>query len=148
LTARKVSLLANTCSLTPREAEVTRLLVEGYIFGEVAVIMDISMKTVEIHAGNSMRKLGAHNRAQLIRTAIREGIVPCPCRKCNEGSRRAVGESRPMITTLDETKSAIGHAGSIQGLRAELKIVQTQLARSKNRERELRGLIRRAEASI
>jgi DNA-binding CsgD family transcriptional regulator len=141
LTIRKISPLAKASSLTPRETEVTRWLAEGYQAGEVAVIMEISMKTVEIHACNSMRKLGVPNRARLTRAAIREGIVPCPRLEHTEGFCRAVEESRPMITTLDETKSVVGRAGTIQGLRAELKIVQAQLARSKDKERELRRLI-------
>ena len=141
MTARKVSLLANTCSLTPREAEATHWLAEGNQISEVAILMDISTKTVEIHVCNSMKKLGAPNRAQLTRAAIREGIVPCPRLERTEGYCRAVGEGLPMITTLDETKSGVGDAGTIQGLRAELKIVQAQLARFKDKESELRRLI-------
>jgi DNA-binding CsgD family transcriptional regulator len=141
LTIRKISPRAKAGSLTPREEEVTRWLAEGNQTAEVAILMGISLKTVEIHACNSMRKLGAPNRAQLTRAAIRECIVPCPRLERTEGFCRAVEESRPMITTLDETKSVVGHAGTIQGLREELKIVQAQLARSKDKERELRRLI-------
>jgi DNA-binding CsgD family transcriptional regulator len=152
LTSRKVSPPAIASSLTPREAEVTRWLAEGNQTAEVAILMGIFLKTVEIHACNSMRKLGAPNRAQLIRAAIREGIVPCPCRECTEGSRQAIGINRPMIATLDETESAVGQAGAIQGLRAELASVQAQLASSKDRERELRRLIaatnRRSERGL
>ena len=148
LTIRKISPLAKASSLTPREAEVTRWLAEGYQVGEVAIIMEISMKTVEIHANNSMRKLDASNRAHLILAAIREGIVPCPCRACAEGPRQAMGKNRPMIATLDETKSAVGQAGTIQGLQAELNSVQAQLANSKDRERELSRPDRSDESTI
>ena len=103
--------------------------------------MGISLKTVEIHACNSMRKLGAPNRAQLIRAAIREGIIPCPCREHAEVPLRTIGENRPMMATLDVTWSAADHAKTIKGLRAELKSVQAQLASSKDSETELRGLL-------
>lgn len=133
MTIRKTSLIANTDLLTPREAEATRWLAEGNRSGEVAILMDISMKTVEIHTCNSMRKLRARNRAQLIRSAIREGIVPCPCWKCTENS--------PFISTLDESKSAVGDAGTIQGLQAELKNLQAQIASARGRAKILRDLI-------
>jgi len=141
LTSRKVSPPAIACSLTPREAEVTRWLAEGNQTAEVAILMGISLKTVEIHACNSMRKLGAPNRAQLIRAAIREGIIPCPCREHAEVSLRTIGQSRPMMATLDVTGSAADQANTIKGLRAELKSVQAQLASSKDSETELRGLL-------
>jgi DNA-binding CsgD family transcriptional regulator len=152
LTSRKVSQPAIACSLTPREAEVTRWLAEGNQTAEVAILMGISLKTVEIHACNSMRKLGAPNRAQLIRAAIREGIVPCPCRERTEGVCRAMEESLPMIDILDETQSAVGLASTIQRLRAELASVQAELVISRDSERKLHGLIeaknRRSESEL
>jgi hypothetical protein len=54
------------------------------------MIIGISPKTVEIHSCNSMRKLGAQNRAELTLAAIREGIIPCPCRVCVDTHFQAV----------------------------------------------------------
>lgn len=57
-------------------------MAEGKQTLDVATILKISPKTVEVHRSNAMRKLGAENVAELTRAAIREGIVPCPCRTC------------------------------------------------------------------
>lgn len=104
-------------------------------------MMDISMKTVEIHAKNSMRKLDASNRARLILAAIREGIVPCPRREFTGGICRAIGESRSTIDPVDEAPPTVGQAITVQGLRAELSRIEAQLARAKDRAEEIRILI-------
>ena len=56
-------------SLTPRELEVLRLLARGYTYREIAETLVISIKTVETHASNILRKTQQSNRHQLTRWA-------------------------------------------------------------------------------
>jgi DNA-binding NarL/FixJ family response regulator len=56
--------------LTPREREVLRLLARGYAYKEIATELFISIKTVETHASNVLRKLQLSNRHQLTRWAV------------------------------------------------------------------------------
>ncbi|MEO9140499.1 MAG: response regulator transcription factor [Jatrophihabitans sp.] len=55
--------------LTPREREVLRLLARGYAYKEIATELFISIKTVETHASNVLRKLQLSNRHQLTKWA-------------------------------------------------------------------------------
>jgi len=61
--------------LTVREQEVVKLLAEGRTVKEVANDLSLSMKTIEAHKLNLMRKLNIHNRSSLIEYAVREGMV-------------------------------------------------------------------------
>lgn len=61
--------------LTAREREVIQLLAEGKTSKEVAVTLNLSVKTAETHRTNLMRKLGLHSVADLTRYAVRNGIV-------------------------------------------------------------------------
>ena len=61
--------------LTAREEEVVRLLVEGRTAREVAVVLALSLKTVEAHKLNLMRKLDVHNRVGLVEYAVRTGLI-------------------------------------------------------------------------
>jgi DNA-binding NarL/FixJ family response regulator len=61
--------------LTPREREVLQLLAEGKTNKEVAAALGIGLKTVETHRMNLMAKLGLHSVVDLVRYAIRNGIV-------------------------------------------------------------------------
>ena len=61
--------------LTAREREVIQLLAEGRTSKEVAVTLNLSVKTAETHRTNLMRKLGLHCVADLTRYAVRNGIV-------------------------------------------------------------------------
>jgi DNA-binding CsgD family transcriptional regulator len=54
-------------SLSAREAEVCKLLVEGLRLKEVAIRLNISISTAGHHSRNSYQKLGIHNRAELVR---------------------------------------------------------------------------------
>ena len=56
-------------SLTPREKEVLRLLARGYTYKEIAEELFISVKTVETHASNVLRKTQQSNRHALTRWA-------------------------------------------------------------------------------
>jgi DNA-binding NarL/FixJ family response regulator len=59
----------NFDQLTPREREVLRLLARGYAYKEIAAELFISIKTVETHASNVLRKLQLSSRHQLTRWA-------------------------------------------------------------------------------
>ena len=61
--------------LTPREREVVQLLAEGKTSKEVAVALNLSVKTTETHRTNIMRKLDLHSVADLTLYAVRNGIV-------------------------------------------------------------------------
>jgi len=61
--------------LGPREREVLRLLSEGKTSKEIAVQLDLSIKTVETHRRNITHKVGLHSIAQLTKYAVREGLT-------------------------------------------------------------------------
>ncbi len=61
--------------LTEREREVLKLVAEGHTTQEIADILLLSPKTVEGHKTNLMAKLDIHNKTELIKYAIRKGIV-------------------------------------------------------------------------
>ncbi|MCL2780313.1 MAG: response regulator transcription factor [Actinomycetia bacterium] len=61
--------------LTPREREVLRLLARGYAYKEIASKLFISIKTVETHASNVLRKLQLSNRYQLTRWAAERRML-------------------------------------------------------------------------
>lgn len=61
--------------LTGREQEVLRLVAEGRSVKEIAGELDVSSKTVESHRANISNKLGARSLADLVRCAIRDGII-------------------------------------------------------------------------
>jgi DNA-binding NarL/FixJ family response regulator len=61
--------------LTPREAEVVKLIGEGHSSKEIAQTLVISEKTVERHRANILEKLGLRDRVDLTRYAIRRGLV-------------------------------------------------------------------------
>jgi DNA-binding CsgD family transcriptional regulator len=61
--------------MTERERDILKLLAEGYSTQEIADILVITAKTVEGHKTNLMAKLGIHNRIDLVKYAIRKGII-------------------------------------------------------------------------
>jgi two-component system response regulator NreC len=61
--------------LTEREREVLQLLAEGFSTKEIAEKLFVSVKTVEVHRWKLMKKLGLKNLAELIKFAVREGLV-------------------------------------------------------------------------
>lgn len=61
--------------LSDREKEVLKHIAEGKTGREIAAILYLSPNTVERHRANIMDKLGLHNRAELIKFAIRKGLV-------------------------------------------------------------------------
>jgi len=61
--------------LTAREREIVQLLAEGHSNKEIAVLLELSVKTVETHRSNILRKLGLHSLPDLVRYAIRNQII-------------------------------------------------------------------------
>ena len=65
-------------TLTKREREILKLLAEGSSVKEIATEFDLSVKTVEAHKFNLMRKLDIHNKAQLVQYATQKKIIKIP----------------------------------------------------------------------
>ena len=63
-------------TLTLREREVLKLIAEGYTSPEIAERLVLSPRTVETHRANIMRKLDLRSTADMVRYAIRHGILP------------------------------------------------------------------------
>jgi DNA-binding NarL/FixJ family response regulator len=61
--------------LTPREQEVVKLIAEAHTNAQIAEILHLAEKTVESHRANVLRKLGMRDRVELVRYAIRRGLV-------------------------------------------------------------------------
>ena len=62
-------------ALSPREVEVLRLIALGHTSVEVARMLHLSPRTVETHRANIYRRLGIRTRAQLVRYALRHGLL-------------------------------------------------------------------------
>jgi DNA-binding NarL/FixJ family response regulator len=65
--------LRPTAPLSPRETEVLRLIAWGHTNKEIASLLDLSVKTVEAHKANGMRKLGMRGRIDIVRYALLHG---------------------------------------------------------------------------
>jgi len=76
--SRSTSGVARGSTLTPREREVIKMLAEGNSVRQIAAILGLSIKTVEAHKFNLMRKLNIHNKAQLVTYAIQKKFVKMP----------------------------------------------------------------------
>ena len=76
--------------LSPRQREILQLIAEGYSNQKIANELFISVKTVEAHKAHIMSKLHAQNRTDLIRYAIRRGLVNLESSEADENARRAV----------------------------------------------------------
>lgn len=61
--------------LTPRQREVLALTAQGFSMKEVALMLNISVKTVETHRLNLMERLDLHNIPRLVHYAIRAGLI-------------------------------------------------------------------------
>jgi two-component system response regulator NreC len=65
-------------TLTKREREILKMLAEGQSVKEIASSFELSVKTVEAHKFNLMRKLDIHNKAHLVQYAIQKKIIRLP----------------------------------------------------------------------
>jgi DNA-binding NarL/FixJ family response regulator len=61
--------------LTPRELEVVKLIAEAFTNRQIAETLKLSEKTIESHRANVFAKLGMRDRVELVRYAIRRGLV-------------------------------------------------------------------------
>lgn len=61
--------------LTPREEEVVKLVAEAHTNKEIAELLGMAEKTAENHRSNAMKKLGMRDRVELVRYAIRRGLI-------------------------------------------------------------------------
>lgn len=73
--ARRRDLLCRFDTLTPREQDVLRQVVEGLSNREIAEALSLSRKTVEVHRAKVMQKMGADTLSQLIRMAMAIDIL-------------------------------------------------------------------------
>lgn len=73
--AGEQSPLSTYQALTDREREILTLITEGYGNKEISVRLDISVKTVETHKAHIMEKLNLYTRADLVRYALRRGLL-------------------------------------------------------------------------
>jgi DNA-binding NarL/FixJ family response regulator len=80
-------------SLTVRETEVLDLVARGRRSKEIAEALGLSVRTVEKHRENLMKKLGLHDVAGLVRYAARQGIIAegCPTSNGGLGNERGGG---------------------------------------------------------
>jgi DNA-binding NarL/FixJ family response regulator len=69
---------AATPRATDREISVLRLIAAGHSNKEIAAALDISVKTVEVHKANAMRKLGLRGRTDVVRYAVMNGWLDEP----------------------------------------------------------------------
>jgi DNA-binding NarL/FixJ family response regulator len=61
--------------LTPRQRDILRLVALGHTNREIATLLEISVRTVEVHRFNLMRRLEVRNVAQLLRRALQMGLL-------------------------------------------------------------------------
>lgn len=62
-------------ALTPRERQVLQLMAQGRTTREIAALLTLSPKTVEVHRSNAMKKLDLHSVADVVRFAQRHGLL-------------------------------------------------------------------------
>src|SRR5579863_5137072 len=72
--------------LSDREREVIKLLADGLSLKEIAVQLVLSVKTVDAHKTNLMRKLDLHDRSELVKYAIQRKLIRLPSLKTTDAS--------------------------------------------------------------
>ena len=65
----------SSIGLTAREREVVQMVAEGRAAKEIAQILHVTIKTVEFHNYNAMKRLGVHSTAELTLHAVKSGLV-------------------------------------------------------------------------
>ena len=73
LATRRQGSATPAATLSERESEVLRLIASGYSNKEIAARLSLSVKTVEAHKANAMRKLGLNGRIDIVKYAILQG---------------------------------------------------------------------------
>ncbi|MBN2374129.1 response regulator transcription factor [bacterium] len=72
---KKIKKPSSKDNLTSKEKEILQLIAEGYSSREIAGLLNTSMKTVDTHRNNIMKKLNLHRKSELIKYAIQQGII-------------------------------------------------------------------------
>jgi DNA-binding NarL/FixJ family response regulator len=73
---RRVGVSSNPLELlTPRQREVLQLIAQDYTTKEMAKLLDLSVKSVEVHRSQLMNTLDIHDVPGLVRFAVRHGLV-------------------------------------------------------------------------
>ncbi len=67
---------ARLATLTPREDEILRFVIAGFLNKQIASELGTAEKTVKAHRGRVMRKMGVRSVADLMRATMRAGIAP------------------------------------------------------------------------
>jgi len=62
--------------ITPRQREILRMVAMGHTNREIGASLAISVRTVEVHRFNLMRRLNVRNVAQLLRQALQQNLLP------------------------------------------------------------------------
>jgi two-component system secretion response regulator SsrB len=62
--------------ITPRQREILKMVAMGSTNREIATSLAISVRTVEVHRFNLMRRLNVRNVAQLLRQSLQQGLLP------------------------------------------------------------------------
>jgi DNA-binding NarL/FixJ family response regulator len=62
-------------ALTPRQLDILRLIAQGKRMKEIAAELDLSVRTIEDHKAQLLRRLHADSTADLVRFAVRQGLV-------------------------------------------------------------------------
>ncbi|MDE3010051.1 MAG: response regulator transcription factor, partial [Pseudomonadota bacterium] len=92
-------------SLTSREVEVLRLVADGMTSRRIAAQLEVSIKTVETHRMNLMRKLNVHKASEVTAYAITQGLVRTPdhIRLPAAGAKAAVGAVGARVSVDDSS---------------------------------------------
>lgn len=106
--------------LTDREREVLRRLADGHSSKDIALKLNLSIKTVDVHKYNLMRKLDIHNRADLVKYAIRKKLVQVSAIALILGAnivgaalqRPDPSGQRPDASRIEEKSEAVTWVGS------------------------------------
>jgi DNA-binding NarL/FixJ family response regulator len=87
--------------LTPREREILQLIAEGKSTKEVAVTLNLSVKTAETHRSNMMRKLDLHSVSALVLYAIRNNIVQIPASYAGGACASSVAADDTRVSAIN-----------------------------------------------
>jgi FixJ family two-component response regulator len=93
--AQLEALKQRMAALTLRESEVLGFVIAGRLNKQIAAELGIAEKTIKVHRGRLMEKMGVRSVAELVRLADRAGVVPSPTRY--ERSRGSVEPDRPKV---------------------------------------------------
>ena len=100
--------------LTRREREILQLIAEGKSTKDVALALNLSVKTAETHRGNLMRKLDLHSITALTLYAIRKNIIQVPACCAQAAREKNAGASASSSTETVRSKNRSKHCTSAE----------------------------------